>query len=360
MNQSSDPSLSPFSLAYTPALPELLSKLGCTIVVSTYQAGKVIFLSPLNEDKIIQLPRTFDKAMGIAIHDDQMVVACRDQVIYLKNSTQLGQFYPKKPNTYDGMFLPRMTYHTGALDVHDIDFCHDGIYAVNTNFSCIIKIDKDHSFTPVWKPDFIQKITAGDHCHLNGMAVDRGRIKYVTAFAKTDTPRQWKENILETGVLIDYESKKVIVDGLSMPHSPRIYNGKLYVLTSGNGELVEIDRTTLSQKVICKIDGFVRGLSFYNGFAFIGLSKLRKNSSTFAHLPIASQAKKAGIVVVHLDTGTVVGNLHYNTSVDEIYDVQILPDLIRPNILNTLTEDHKLAVSTPKKTFWGIKKEKKA
>ncbi len=355
----SDPSLSPFSLSYTPSLPELLSKLGCTIVVSTYQAGKVIFLSPQSEDKIIQLPRSFKKAMGIAIENDEMVVACKDEVIYLKNAKELGDFYPRKPKTYDGMFFPRMTYHTGALDVHDIDFCKDGIYAVNTNFSCIIKIDKDFSFTPVWKPDFISQIKAGDHCHLNGMAVDQGEIKYVTAFAKTDEPRKWKENILETGVLIDYQTKEVVLDDLSMPHSPRIYEEKLYVLTSGNGELLEIDQTNFTTRVVCKIDGFVRGLSFHKGFAFIGLSKLRKNSSTFAHLPIAKQAKKAGVVVVHLETGTVVGNFKYNTSVDEIYDVQILPNLIRPNILNTITDDHKMAVSTPEKTFWAVKKEPK-
>lgn len=355
----SDPSLSPFSLSYTPSLPELLTKLGCTLVVSTYQAGKVIFLSPQSEDKVIQLPRSFRKAMGIAIHQDEMVVACLDEVVYLKNSKELGQFYPKKPNTYDGMFLPRMTYHTGALDVHDIDFCDDGIYAVNTNFSCIIKIDKEHSFTPVWKPDFIEKITAGDHCHLNGMAVNDGKIRYVSAFAQTDKPRKWKENILESGILIDYATKDIVVDGLSMPHSPRIYNDKLYVLTSGNGELVEINQNDYSKRVVTKIDGFVRGLSFHKGFAFVGLSKLRKNSSTFANLPIAKHSKKAGVVVIHLETGAVVGNFYYNTSVDEIYDVQILPDLVRPNILNTLTEDHKLAVSTPSKTFWGIKKEKK-
>ncbi len=354
----SDPSLSPFSLSYTPSLPELLTKLGCTIVVSTYQAGKVIFLSPQSEEKIIQLPRSFKKAMGIAIEDDRMVVACLDEVIYLKNSPELGHYYPRKPKTYDAMFLPRMTYHTGALDVHDIDFCKDGIYAVNTNFSCIIKIDEDYSFTPVWKPDFISKVTAGDHCHLNGMAVDKGEIKYVTAFSKTDKPKQWKEDILNTGVIIDYSSKQIILEGLSMPHSPRVYNEKLYLLTSGNGELLEVDQTKGTTRVVCTINGFVRGLSFYKGFAFVGLSKLRKNSSTFAHLPIADQAKKAGVVVVHLETGTVVGNFKYNTSVDEIYDVQILDGIVRPNILNTLTEDHKMAVSTPEKTFWGIKKEK--
>lgn len=347
----------PFALSYSAAFPEILHKLNATLAISTYQAGKVIFLSALHEAKLIQLPRSFKKAMGIAVEDEKMLVACLDEVILLKNSRELAFHYPKKPKTYDSMFLPRLTFHTGAIDVHDIDFAEGGICAVNTNFSCIIRIDEEFSFTPIWKPDFISKITAGDRCHLNGMAVENGKIKYVSAFSQTDEPRAWKANILESGVLINYETKEVEWEGLSMPHSPRVYNNKLYVLTSGDGGMLEIDPVSKEKKTIIKLDAFVRGLTIHEGLAFIGTSKLRENSSTFAHLPIAKKALKAGVSVVHIESGTVIANLHYNNSVDEIYDVQLITEKRRPSILNTITDDHKMGLSTPDNTFWGRKKE---
>lgn len=354
-----DPSnqIKPFSLQYTTNVPELLLKLNLSLAVSTYQAGKVIILSPRDEEHLIQLPRSFEKAMGIGIEGDKLVLACKDEVIEFRNSADLAKFYPKKQNVYDAMYLPRLTYHTGAIDVHDIDFCDDGIYAVNTNFSCIIKIDSNYSFQPVWHPKFISKVTAGDRCHLNGMAISNGKIKYVSAFAPTDAPRAWKEKLTETGVLIDYKTRDIVLEGLSMPHSPRIYNGKLYVLLSGTGEFIEVDMETYAKRVICKIDAFVRGLAIHEGLAFIGLSKIRKSSSSFGHLDIAHKAKKAGISVVHIESGTVMGNILYNTSVDEIYDVQLLIDKLRPSILNTITEDHKMGLMLPETTFWGKRKE---
>ena len=222
----------PFQCQYTPNVPEMLNGLNCTLVLSTYQAGKVIFLSALSDDKIIQLPRSFVKAMGIAIDEDKMAVACKDEVIVLRDSTELASHYPKKPNVYDAMYMPRSTYFTGALDIHDIEFCEGGLCGVNTHFSSIIRIDENYSFTPIWKPDFISRVTNGDHCHLNGMAVHDGKIKYTTAFAQTDSPRAWTKNLQTTGVLIDYETKDIVLDGLGMPHSPRIHNGALYVLCS--------------------------------------------------------------------------------------------------------------------------------
>lgn len=192
--------LAPFACTYTPNVPELLAQLNCSLAVSTYQAGKVIFLSPKNEEKLIQLPRTFNKAMGIALHEDKMAIACKDEVIVLKNSKDLAHHYPRKPNVYDALYMPRLTYHTGALDVHDLDWGDDGLYAVNTSFSCLIKIDENFSFTPVWKPPFISKLASEDRCHLNGMCIKDGKPKYVTAFNTGDTPQSWREVVTTGGI----------------------------------------------------------------------------------------------------------------------------------------------------------------
>jgi len=356
--QNKHSNLAPFSCSYTPNTPELLNQLGCTIAISTYQAGKLIFLSAVNDEKIVQLPRSFVKAMGIALDGDRLALACKDEVIVFKNSSELASHYPRKKDVYDAMYMPRITYHTGALDVHDLDFCQDGLYAVNTNFSCVIRIDENYSFRPIWTPAFISDVQAGDRCHLNGMAVENKTIKYLTSFANTNTPRGWKENMTTSGILIEYASKEIVLENLGMPHSPRIYNENLYMLLSASGELVKYDPSNNQQSTVTKIEGFVRGLSFHEGFAFIGISKIRNNSSSFGHLNIAEKSNHAGVVIVHLESGVEVARIIYNSSVDEIYDVQIIANKVRPNILNTIKEDYKMGLSTPEKTFWGVKKEK--
>ena len=56
----------PFSCKYTPQIPELLLNLNCSIAISTYQAGKLVLISPKDENSLVQLPRHFEKVMGIA------------------------------------------------------------------------------------------------------------------------------------------------------------------------------------------------------------------------------------------------------------------------------------------------------
>ena len=347
--------LPPFSCSYSPNIPELLLQLRCTLAISTYQAGKVVFISPQpNGEKLIQLPRTFKKAMGLALHDNKMAVATMEEVLVLVNSPELAFHYPRQPQTYDALYMPRAAYYTGQIDIHDLDYGAGGeLFAVNTSFSCLIKIDDNYSFTPIWKPPFISHLASEDRCHLNGMALQDGKPKYVTAFSTGDKPQAWRDVVTTGGIVMDVDTNEIIAGGVPMPHSPRLFEGQLYLLLSATGELVRMDLQTGKYDVVCQIKGFVRGLARYGDYAFIGLSRLRKNSSTFAKLKIADVANQAGIAVVHLPTGAFVGEIKYHTSVDELYDVQVLPGLLRPGILNTDKPEYKMGLSTPSATYWA-------
>lgn len=170
----SNESLAPFSCQYSPQVPELLLQLNCSIAISTYQAGKIVFISPKDEHSLVQLPRTFAKPMGIAEHveNDQLAIACKDEIVVFANSSQLAKHYPKFPDRYDALYMPRLSYHTGPLDLHDLFFNDTGqLMAVNTLFSCMVTIDDQFNFTPFWKPPFIDKLVSEDRCHLNGMAL---------------------------------------------------------------------------------------------------------------------------------------------------------------------------------------------
>ena len=333
-----------------------MHRLGCTLAISTYQAGKLIFLSAPDGQRLIQLPRTFDKVMGIAERPDgaALALACRHDITVFAQHTGLAAHYPKAPGRYDALYLPRVSYHTGALDVHDIAYGKDDrLFAVNTLFSCIMTLDGHHNFVPYWQPPFVDALTGEDRCHLNGMALEDGLPRYATAFSQTNTRHGWRSRVTETGVVLDVTTGQTLAEGLAMPHTPRLYNDELYVLLSARGELVRIDRQTGAIETVVHIGGFVRGMALIDDYLFVARSKLRENSSTFAHLQLPTETNRASVVAVHLPTGSLAGEVTWLNSLDEIYDVHILRGKRRPNILNTRTEDHLLAVATPESSFWA-------
>lgn len=349
--------LPPFSCTFSPGMPELLQQLQCSLAISTYQAGKVILISPKDRDHLVQLPRQFAKPMGIAVNGRQLAIATLQELVLLANDKQLAHSYPRQPATYDALYLPRATFYTGELDIHDVAFTPEGLIGVNTRFSCLARIDAQYNFTPVWKPPFIDNLSGDDCCHLNGLAIENGKPALVTALGKTAEKNGWRENKATGGVLMDINTGSIILDQLPMPHSPRIYADGTYVLLSGTGEVVKVDREKKTYTVIKQLDGFARGFDRIGDYAFIGLSKLRQTSKAFSDLPIAKRSVFCGVVAVHLPTGAISQFIKYENSVEEIYDVRILPGTIRPGILNTEKPDFRMAISTPEKTFWAKETE---
>jgi uncharacterized protein (TIGR03032 family) len=343
----------PFACIYSPQLPELLAQLGCSIVLTTHQAGKVVFVSPLAEDRLSVLPRAFDEPMGLARRGDSMALATSDEIIVFQNSRELAAHYPRKANTYDSLFVPRATYYTGRIAVHDVALGDSAIWAVSSLFSCLCRIDATFNFVPEWKPPFVSALTPDDRCHLNGLAVVDSRPKFVTALGASDTPSGWRGHIMDGGLLIDVETDAVILDKLAMPHSPMMHNGSLYLLLSASGEVIKVDVEQKSFEVIRRLDGFCRGMDIHGDYLFVGMSKLRKNSSTFAQLPFAGNADWAGVQVIHLPTRALAGELRFRASVDEIYAVSILADSVRPNMLGTGDVTHKASLAIPGHTFWA-------
>lgn len=351
--------LPPFSFRVTDNIPKILCDLDATIAISTYQAGKVIFISAIDENTVTQLPRDFNKPMGIAVKNDFMAIASLGEMSLFKNIPELANDYPIQPKTYDKLYFPRATYHTGMVDIHDVAFTKNEIIGINTQYSCICKIDENYSFTPFWKPSFISELVPEDRCHLNGLAMSDDEPLYVTALSQTDTHDGWRAFKTNGGVLIHVPSNKIILENLAMPHSPRVYNGKVYVLLSATGQLLKFDPDTNQKEIVADLGGFVRGMSKIENYLFIGLSKIRKTSSGFKDLPIAEKATDAGVIIFDLNSNQIIGRLQYENNVDEIYDVKILHNSRRPGIITAQKNIHLHAVSFPNASFWKLPKTNK-
>lgn len=347
-----DPTLPPFACRHTPALAELLHALGCSVLLTSYQSGKVILLSS-DGARIEQLPRNFDDARGIALDGPRMAVASRAEIVFLRNVPDAALHHPKSPGKYDTLFAPIRTHRVGRVDPHDLAFGRDGLIGVATAFSCLFRLDDDHSLVPLWKPPFVSALQPDDRCHLNGLAMEDGVPRYATALGATDTAGGWRPNKLAGGVLIDVVSGEIVADGLAMPHSPRLWNGRLFLLLAATGEVVECDRATGAMTSIARVRGFARGLGISGDYLFVGTSRLRA-SHTFGDLPLARPgASRCGISVVHLPTGAFVGDFEYLNTCEEIYDVHVLAGIRRPGILGARDEGRASVVVLPGTSFWA-------
>jgi uncharacterized protein (TIGR03032 family) len=342
----------PFSCMFSPDFPDLLIHYHCSLIISTYQAGRVIIISAGTEDNLHQLPRAFPKPMGMTVDGPRLAIATRTAVMVLRNAPDLAASYPRQPDTYDGLYVPQAIYFTSELDLHDMAWGTDGLWAVNTRSSCLALINDQHSFTPRWQPPFVSSLRPEDRCHLNGLAMENGHPRYVTALGTTDSPGGWRPNRLTGGILMDVTTNEIILEGLPLPHSPRLIDGRLLMLFSSTGELVEVDPAARRYEVITRLPGFARGLVRYGDYLFIGISRVRKRH-IFSEMPVAKKEPFSGIVAVHLPSGRIAGSVKYLASCEEIYDVQVLPQTRRPGILNADSPLVHTALSAPGVAGWG-------
>ncbi len=291
--------------------------------------------------------------MGLAVDGDRLALATAEDLIVFANAKLLAADYLEK-GQYDALYLPRMSYHTGDLNLHDLGFGKEGLWAVNTRFGCLVQLSDTYSFIPrLASAVFIAFGAPEDRCHLNGLAMVDGEPRYVTALGKTDTPRGWVATKATGGIVMDVRSNQIIREDLCMPHSPRWREGKLWVLNSGLGELWTIDPVNGGYEVIAQLPGYLRGLDFIGPYALIGMSKVRSRH-VFAGLPVQQRCPQltCGVAVVDTRNGTCVGMLEFTDAAEELYDVIYLPGVFTPTILNRKQEASRQGITSPDFAYW--------
>lgn len=307
----------------------LLEQLGCSLLVSTYAAGKLVSVGVAGHELSLGFSN-FQQAMGVAIGPAGLAVGGPNLIWLLRDAHSLAANIDPA-GSYDQAFLTRESFVTGDIHVHEMAWGVDGeLWLVNTLFSCLCTLHEDFNFVPRWQPPFVSQLAPQDRCHLNGLAMDHGRPKYVTALGASDEPRGWRASKADGGVLLDVQDGRTVAGGFCMPHSPRVYQGQLYLLDSGRGRLVRVNAQTGEMEQIARYPGYGRGLSFCGQFAFIGMSKARE-SSVFGGVPICQdrEAMRCGIVAVDLAAKRAVAYLEFKTGVEELFDVQVIPGVRR-------------------------------
>ncbi|MGB3810790.1 MAG: TIGR03032 family protein [Parvibaculum sp.] len=332
----------PFHLNFTPGFQAWLARHDAGLAFSTYTAGKVVMVGRGRADSYAVSERTFDTAMAIATTDDGFMLSMRHQVWRFANSLVPGQLY----EGWDRLYLPRQCHVTGAVDVHDLAIDRrERLLAVATGYNCVASLDMRGSFNPIWRPPFIDAIVGEDRCHLNGFCLENGIPAYVTIIGASNVAGGWREHRADGGLVMDMRTGKSVAEGLAMPHSPRLYRGKLWVLEAGTGWFGFVDRQSSAFNKVAWCPGFVRGLRFVGNYAIIGISKPR--NKVFEGLPLDEELRKrgvepvCGVYIVNIDTGEIEQRIDITGSVEELYDVIVLPGALAPLLIGLQGDEAK-------------------
>ena len=322
--QSNATSTREIQFEHSTNLAETLSRAGISILISTYQADKLVVIGS-NDGRLKLSFHNYDRPMGMAIDPQvhRLAVATRDAVLIASNDPAVAQQL-RSSGSVETCFLTRAAHFTGDIQAHEIAWANGELWVVNTRFSCLCTLDHHHSFVPRWQPRFVDALVAEDRCHLNGLAIENGRPKYATALAETNTEEGWRPVKKDAGCLIDIESNEVVARGFAMPHSPTVRFGSVFLLSSGHGALVRCDPSGTIDEV-GRFPGYARGLAIHRDLAVVGLSKIRE-TSTFGGLPILDRADglKCGIAIVNLSSGRLVSQFEFKSGVEEIFDVDVI------------------------------------
>lgn len=324
----------------SPGLAAWLIQQNVSLAFTTYQAGRLFMIGRKPDGTMRAHERMIEHCQGLWTDGEGLWTSAKTVLWRFRNALPPGQ---TNERGVDRIFVPREGRVTGALDIHDIGIGDvgggkTGPIFVNTAFNCLATISSIASFRPLWRPPFISGLAREDRCHLNGLAMDGPRAAYVSAISRSDVADGWRDRRRDGGVIVDIESNEIVATGLSMPHSPRLHDGKLWVLNSGRGELGTIDPANGSFTPVAFCPGYARGLAFAGPYAVIGLSRPRHNK-TFEGLDLQERLvekdaePRCGLVIVDTRNGQTVEWLRFEKKVEELYDVAVLNGITQPEAI---------------------------
>lgn len=308
----------------SPGLAGWLSSQEVGLVVSGYQSSR-LFLVGSEGGRVTVEARRFVPCMGLALRGDALYVGTRQSLWRFRRGPDRSTFRPER------------CWLTGDVKVHDVGVEDDGTPVfVNTLYNCLVRpVRTGIGFDVLWKPDFISEIVAEDRCHLNGLAMEGGHPRYVTSLSRADVAGGWRERKATDGCLLDLQTGAAVLEGLCMPHSPRLYEGRLWLHQSGTGWLGWADLSAGRFEPVAFVAGILRGLAFHGRHAVAATSRIRYFGRQ--ELPIEVELARrgtggsCGVSVINLDSGTVEHHLAFE-GLEELYDVQVLPGTLRPRL----------------------------
>lgn len=328
-------------------LPGWLARTKCSLAFTAYQTGRLFLIGRLPDGRLSIHHQGFARATGLHADRQRLFLGAQHQVWRLENVLAEEE---RANGDFDRLYVPRAAQTIGDIDLHELALDRAGrLIFVASGYNCLATLSPVHGFRPLWKPAFISRLAREDRCHLNGLAMTDGAPAYVTAVSQSDVAEGWRAQRADGGVLIDVTDDRIVADGLSMPHSPRVATDGVWLLDSGRGHIVRIDPASGAREDKAFLPGFLRGLALHDGHAIVTLSLPRE--SAFEGLPIADElasrgaAPWCGLAIIDLKSGDMVEWLRLEGAVSELFDVAVIRDTVCPRAVGPDTAEIREAIS---------------
>jgi uncharacterized protein (TIGR03032 family) len=333
----------------SPGFAEWLAAEQVTIALTK---GGSLWLVGLDEAGALRCTeQQFGMCQGLyAIDSQTLLLATRYQIWRLQNALPSGQ---QTPEGDDRLYLPQTAWTTGTLLVRDLAQNQAGeLVFVNGRYSCLSKPSRRLNFDPVWLPPFVSELEPEERCYLSGLCLDDGRPAWVTSASRSNEPDGWREHQRDGGVVMSVPSGEPIATGLSMPSSPVLADGRLWVCLGGSGELAAIDLADGTVARVAELPGFARGLALRGSYAVVGTSRPQRGER-FSGLPLADRLPaddpegRCGISVVDLESGEIQHWLTLVGGSPEIGAVALLPGVRSASAVAFNGDDAQELVTAP-------------
>jgi uncharacterized protein (TIGR03032 family) len=313
----------------SPRLRQWLKTRRVCLALSTGESGKIVTLGA-GPSGLTVFDAPCDRPGPLLPAAAGLYVAAQTRLWCFDDALSEGELYQGA----DRLCLPSQCRPTGTIDIQDLAIEETGRLVVATaRFNAVARINSRGDLKPIWRPSFIDGVVREDRCHLTGFCLRDGALAYVTISAASNKKDGWREYKASGGQVIDAVSHRTVAEGLALPHAPRLYRGRLWILERGSGTFGWIDLEKRRFEPLAQVPGFPRGLRFMGDHALVTVSRRRGEQGGGA----------AGIHWVNLKTGQLDHRLSLSGSMAEAIDVAVIPGETVPRLAGLSLADSGLA-----------------
>ena len=313
----SAPGVSDDLVEASPRLRQWLRARRVCLALSTGESGKIITLGA-GPSGLTVFDVSCDSPGVLLQTEAGLYVAAGSRVWRFDDVLTDGELF----RGTDRLCLPGQCRPTGAIGIQDLAAGDSArLLVAAAHFNCIARMNSRGDLKPIWRPAFIDKIVREDRCHLTGFCLREGAVAYVTVTAASNVKDGWRQAPSGAGQVIDAATHRVVAEGLTQPHAPRLYRNRLWVLESGTGTLGWIDLEQRRFERFAQVAGFPRGLRFIGDHALVMTAQRRGEGEG-----------SAGIHWINLKTGKTDHRLLLKGAVTEAIDVAVIPGETVPRL----------------------------
>jgi len=220
-------------------------------------------------------------------------------------------------------------FHPGSLYLHDLALVGGKLCGTATGMNAVVWLDAPGPAKLLWWPRSVERRgrpdTRRNYLQLNSIAAGASpRKSFYSASAGEPGslfPGDPAFPVDQRGVIFSGATREPMAWGLTRPHSARLFRGRVWVDNSGYGELGFVEGGRF--RAVTRFPGWLRGLSFCRGIAFVGTSRVIPRFRSYAP-GLEAARSSCGVHAVDASTGRPMGSIVWPAG-NQVFGLDWLP-----------------------------------